>query len=87
MDQLIQKCPSRPQCHLLDIPYLPLHGWKELAAAEMQNSTERDLGKYQIPSFALGSEFPHTYNGPMYCILKGELSIRRCEVVDKGTPE
>ena len=23
MDQLIQKCPSRPQCHLPDIPYLP----------------------------------------------------------------
>ena len=25
MDQLIQKCPSRPQCHLPDIPYFPFH--------------------------------------------------------------
>ena len=24
MDQLIQKCPSRPQCHLMDMPHLPL---------------------------------------------------------------
>ena len=31
MDHLILKCPSRTQCHLPDIPYLPLHERKAIS--------------------------------------------------------
>ena len=49
MDQLIQKCPSRPQCHLPDIPYLPFHGEARLSPrmpAGGQSNGCKSLGKF-----------------------------------------